>query len=443
MLGGIIILLVVLSIGLLVRRGKLGYLVIGPFAILLFSAGFKSGIGTLLVDLLGRIALSESDQGQYVVTYLHRVDLQEIWLVFILPAVAVGYLAGTVLRRMRRRESVMTLLRSHSIQKNDRLTVGGVVVGYVTIGIGVILYCIIGITTGNIDRGMVYNEWIDQDKGQVFLLLTSLLRARDCFYIMTPFVCKRGGVYVRLFGGCVATFSIVTAILSGGRGDTLYPVVMFAFGYLLCNKVQKVRLLGLVATLGVVLFSLLPVLEAIRDSSSFNKSRLSSPTERIEAILGSFGDLKKGIVYRAPQIGRQIYACSDPFLFLDRNSEYLDYGFSDIRRIVLSLLPSRLAGDVKTFDGSEIAQKLIGVDRPGWFPCISLPADLYRRGGFRSVFLGGVTYWVAIGVLQVVWCGLITARKFTVFSVYIAILPLTYIRNYPLGTISETAWMLG
>lgn len=443
MAGIVIICMVGISLGFLSRKGKVGYLLAGPFAVVLFSAGFKSGVGTVLVDILGKVALSEADQGQYIVTYMHRFDLQKLWFAFIFPALIISFIMGNALVRSRRKGPTVSMLSSNTLEEKDVDTFEGLKAGYISIGFGVIVYYLLGILTGSMDRGVEYSSWINAERGIALGLLTSLLRVRDCFYIMTPFIYKHGSVRIRFFGAFVVVFSIASAIMSGGRGDALYPIVMIMIGFLLCNSLSGKDIVRLASGVAVILVISLPVLEAVRDSNSFKESKLSSPLERLGGIYNSFSEVGARTLYRAPQLGRQIYACSDPFLFLQQNSEYLRYGYKDIGRIALSVLPSRLNGGISTFDGSSIAQRLIGTNKPGWFPCISMPADLFRRGGYSSVLIGGSLFWLIIGFLQLLWSRTVITGRFPIFCFFIFIFPLTYIRLYPLGTLSEASWMLG
>lgn len=441
-MGLIIIGILLLGIYIQVNSSGKRLELLGPMSIANIVILIKAGIGTVLIEFLGKFSLSENDYGQYIVTHEYVRELQVLWLLFICAAPIASKMVSQQNLKSGDR-SIMAALKKPEGLEIDRGLFRRIKAMFVIMGIGIVFYYVYGINSGMLDRGLEYENWVGRDKGIIFSLATSVLRLRDIFFVMMPLVMRGSSIWFRVISLCPLLFTILASLMSGGRGDVAYPLMMIVIGLILIREISLRRLLLIGIAAGLVLLLLLPILEAVRDSDSFKESKLSSPIERIIGIKKSLGRVGAGFAYRAPQLGRQLYACSDPFLYVKRNEKRLDSGFGDYSRVLRSALPSALSGGVETFDGPRLAKELIGVEKPGWFPCLSLPGDLYRRGGYVATFLGGLVFWMVVAALKIAWSAVVSRNSMSVFSFLVFLLPATYLRNAPLGTVSEVAWMLG
>lgn len=407
----------------------------------------KGGIGTLLIASLGMLSVADTDYGQYIVTFEKVTDIQALWLTFGAGCLIVS-LSSLFLKRMAlNRESLLSLTVWDRLDGDRNRSAGSV--HWCLLYVGIILGCYTlvytfnGFITGAFDRGYMYEENILRPRDFLTSFLTPYLRLRDIFFFLCPILFVKTRSFYRAFIVATLMAVILVGAISGGRGDVIYPIILISVGLFLTG-LDRMRLLKVFIAVGFACTLLVPVLESFRDSDLVMRSRLNDPLSRISAIVRSVPSARDRILYRTPQIGRQVYACSDPFLFLERNKPELGYGFQDAYRLVLSVVPQSLKDpSYKTFDGSDIAKRLIGRPKEGWFPCMSLPGDLYRRGGIKTVFVGSIFFWLVILMISRSLIAFVASHPAGVFSILLASFPVSYIRSAPLGTVSEVIWTLG
>lgn len=418
-------------------------LLFSPLSIVLFVAYFKGGLGTLLVRLFGKLGLPDIDQNQYIVTFNQVANLEFLWALFGLGAVTWCALSVTKRKIIIAKGSVAGWVSERRLTQTGEKRNPEVKGIYVALGLFTLSYAIIGLTSGVIDRGSEYATYATSEKGVTWDIIIAFLRLRDIFFVMTPLMVSRYRSWTIPFCSFIIAITIVVGVLSGGRGDILYPIAMLLVGFYIATGDLKKIAIGV--TSAVIIFMVLtPVLQSLREDPAFLESSLTNPVNRVNAIINATEGIQGKFIERAPLIGRQVYACSDPFLFETSNSGFLDYGFNDIGKILRSVLPAGVAGaDVQTFDGAALGQRIIGVNIKGWFPCISLPADLYRRGGWSVVLFGGLVFWFLIKTLDMLWEKVITKSDFSIYGLLLFFLPVTYLRSSPLSTVREVAWTLG
>ena len=274
---------------------------------------------------------------------------------------------------------------------------------------------------------------------------TALMRLRDMWLFLTP-------IYYRILPSSLRFTSLflmaaffISALLSGSRGLLLYPCLLISFGLAASIKTrQKIILLFL--SLFALTLILIPTIYVLRETSSFQSAQ--HPVERLKILISLPSKDLSSISARLPYTGRDLYACHDPFLFKPANQNQLNYGWQSINAFPWLFVPKHLFPDQPPiFDGHLIAKRLQGISPSRWssvwFPCISLPADLYRRFNITGLLTGSILTTIIIGFISTLWKKLVTPNHVPgPFQILLWSFPFTYIQSYPLGTLSETSWFL-
>lgn len=274
---------------------------------------------------------------------------------------------------------------------------------------------------------------------------TALLRLRDIWLFLTPVYFRFLHSSLRLVSVCLLGLFFISALLSGSRGLLLYPILLLSVGLAtLIKNLKKTILLFL--SLLILTFILIPTVYVLRESTAFQSAH--HPIERLKALVILPSQELSSISERLPYTGRDLYACHDPFLFEPGNQKHLNHGWQSINSFPWLFVPKHFfPAQPPIFDGHIIAKRLQGISPSRWssvwFPCISLPADLYRRFDIIGVSLGALSTSIIIGILSTFWKHLVTCNYVSgPFQLLLWSFPFTYIQSFPLGTLSETLWFL-
>lgn len=274
---------------------------------------------------------------------------------------------------------------------------------------------------------------------------TALLRLRDIWLFITPIYYRSLPYSLRLIPLMLLSVFFTSALLSGSRGLLLYPILLLTVGFAASVR-SKQKIILLFLSLFTVALTLIPTIYVLRESPAFQSAQ--HPIERLKSILILPAQDLSSIIARLPYTGRDLYACHDPFLFEPANRKHLNYGWHSISAFPWLFVPRHFfPAQPPIFDGPIIAKRLQGVEPSRWssvwFPCISLPADLYRRFDIIGLLTGSLFTSIIVGFLSTLWKQLVTRNHIPgPFEFLLWSLPLTYIQSFPLGTLSETSWFL-
>lgn len=401
-----------------------------PSLMVAISVMARYVLGSLLLVGLGAIYVPEGEFDQYVVSHSYAIHSLTGWVGMTICA-AVGY--GCLRRVLKGRHS-QRVRHNQLFSKgwfDDKKNMERITGLCIATGLVQLLFIIIAIVTGSEDRGSMYDYWARQDWKPTSLFI-SIERLFSIFYCLAPIAFVKNGWKKRVVMGCLYTVLTVTSFSLSGRGAFLYPLVYTLVG--MAAVVRRVVLLRLVLGFALMVTLLVPGMAAIRDLPSYESYGSTNIIER--AILyirpSSYGENMKRRIFA---FGREVYACSDGFVYRDAGSKRYGFGDISIKEITRLALPRIIGGHNEKMDGSRIAQEYMGVKKDTWFPCITLQGDLFRRGGPIAIAIGGMFYGGGLYMLDRYWVKMAYGNK--MFNIIMTLLPITLLKAAPTGTVRE------
>ena len=428
-------------------RGLMSISLLSPLVVYLGSVLVRASGGIWLQVMQPVERVLKGEYGQYVIARRYIDEVSWLWVLFIFGILTVLWIGKRWIRRKAR--AYNSGLCSGEFLLGDKVFLvkgrngRGLVADIVTIALAFfITEGIVGIVTGSTDRGEGYSYWAQQAFKPVSLFV-SLARIKQLAYFLVPICCRDAKTKVkRCLLGVLTALSIAPGLVNGSRGELLYPLVMLTLGTVVALRLKKKAIVAAFVVISLLL-PMVPYMAAYRESPTLLKTTSKDIVGRISLFLN--GVPKERYSYRVSALGREIYACSDAFIF---RPESIDtrVGFGDVNLEVIgdTLRPRWISSkkDFEKLDGSRIAQELIGTQVRGWFPCMSTPADLWRRGGPLAVYVGGSIVGVLLIVCELLWLKQVRSKN-SIFSVFCICFPVTYYQ-FPLsGTVREVIWMIG
>lgn len=417
---------------------------VAPSTIFLAGLTARYGVGSLIIRLTPKDWVLPGEFSQYIVSWENVDKTSGMWIVYLL-CFALGFCIISKITPQRvkgrsdyREKSVFALYMDSPLKSVSQKIVS---LTLVMLALS-LLEAVVGMGTGSSDRGSGYVYWTTQPFKPISAFI-AFARLRQLAFLVIPFAILKAKR--RCLRALIVTLSIsvlAVGMFAGGRGTILYPLIMMWIGWILCGA-EKKRIAAVTFALVMALVVSVPVLATYQDSEAI---RTTSPTDVIGRAKGMFGEIDGArLRYRFQALGREVYACSDAFLFLERNEYLRNAGYSDLTpALITKLIVPRILSKNKKFekgDGSEIAKKSIGVVNPTWFPCITTPADLWRRGSYMSVALGGMVVGIVIQLIQKVWLW-VGARGRGLGVFLIILFPASYVHYGLYGTLREFIWQI-
>ncbi|UPM49218.1 hypothetical protein MY494_07605 [Synechococcus sp. A10-1-5-1] len=304
------------------------------------------------------------------------------------------------------------------------------------------VYITLSVLSGAFDRQVdAYMSWTQQ-LWRLDTPVAAFSRLRDLWFLLFPLWWRLLNRLGRWVLGAEMLAFLAAALLSGSRGLLFYPFLLLLFGlWFVLSDPRRLRCFAL--ALAVLVLVLSPLIYVVRESSAFQ--RADSWTGRLQSI-GSSLIQPEPLLAKARWLGRDLYACHDPYLFTPENRDQPLVGSRGLGSLVYLWVPKHVLPDQPVlFDGHLIAKQLQRV-KPSpltqvWFPCFSLPADLMRRWSVLGLLLGSLVVAAVVQVFFRLWYRSISVPGST-FQILVVLLPATYLQSFPFGTVSETAWAL-
>ena len=300
-------------------------------------------------------------------------------------------------------------------------------------------YITLSMLSGAFDRQFeTYVSWTQQ-LWRLDTPVAAFSRLRDLWFLLFPLWWRLLGRPWRFFLAAEMLAFMVAALLSGSRGLLFYPSLLLLFGlWFVLGDTRRLRRLSVTVVILFLLSS--PLIYVVRESAPFQAAENWSG--RIQAV-GLALTEPKPILDKARWLGRDLYACHDPYLFKPENLGKPLVGTKGLSSLVFLWVPKHiLPTRPEIFDGHLIAKEFQGVKAEAlWFPCFSLPADLMRRWALPGVLLGSLATAAFLQILFRLWYSTVRISESTL-QLLLLLWPATYLQSFPFGTVSETAWAL-
>lgn len=411
-----------------------------PLTVLMTGLCLRWGIGPLLLTLGGQTT------DQFLGVWLqYGTNSQSIWLIFTLILIALYALLNNVLFCKYKAKLVPQSSLKNFLECNPLIS-QRIKAVYAILSVYMLFYLILTLLSGSFSRQLsVYQLWSDQ-LWRLDTPVAALSRLRDIWFFLFPISVAIISLRMRLLSLALISSFYSMALLSGSRGLLFYPSALLIAGLWLTN-ISPLLLRKLFAFLLAILVTLSPIIYLSRSSETFRNAE--SAFEKYESLIEVFRDPQE-LLTRARWIGRDLYACHDPFLFTESNVSRPAAGFSGLRSLTYLWLPKHIAPNRPViFDGHLLAKDLQGYANDPeimyklriWFPCLSLPADLYRRGKILGLVGGSLSVAIVICAYIYLWYKKACITKGS-FQLLLFFYPCTYLQSFPFGTLSETAWYL-
>lgn len=421
-----------LTLALYIEAPLLQTLPLPPLTVLLIGLSLRWGLGPLL------LAVGGSGDHHFLETWIrYGPHSQLLYLSFTVSLLLFAVLQSQPILRAARSQPQYLLI---SLARNDALLYSRIKVLALVLSIYMAAYLFLSTFSGAFDRQFdVYVRWTHQ-LWRLDTPVAAFSRIRDLWFLLFPLWFRLLSRSWRWFLCTELLWFVLSALLSGSRGLLFYPAILLLFGlWFVLSDPRPIRRLAI--GLGILILVLSPLIYVVRDSRSFQLS--DNWVGRVQSVGTSLIN-PAPVLARARWIGRDLYACHDPFLFVDKNQDNQPAGFEGLGALKYLWFPKHLLPSRPIlFDGHLIAKELQGVPQGPkndvWFPCFSLPADLFRRWSLVGLIAGSIFVSSLIHILLRAWYRTASVNG-TTFQLLLLLLPSTYLQSFPLGTVSETAW---
>jgi len=407
-----------------------------PLTVLVLGMALRWGLGPLLMALAGG-----GGDPFLQVWVAHGVAAQLLWLALTAAIVLVAQLQRQRIRRVAAAlpEAPLALAFRRDPWLRRRLAwVALLLGGYM------LLYLILSVASGAFDRDFAsYRGWA-RTLWRLDTPVAAFSRLRDLWLLLVPLIFVSFRAWGRRLAAALVLLFGAVALLSGSRGLLFYPLLLLLAGlWLVPVPPRLLRQLALLAAALMLVVS--PLIFVVRDSPAFQGSAALDPIGRLGAVATVLRH-PAPLLAKARWVGRDLYACHDPWLFTPAHRADRGVGSEGLPHLLWLWVPRHLHPQrPEIFDGPRIAKQLQGVPRgvwaDVWFPCFSLPADLWRRWGPAGIGLGALAVAALVNGLCALWYRGIGLGGGS-FRLLLLLYPASYLQSFPFGTVQETCWAL-
>lgn len=406
-----------------------------PLTVLVLGMALRWGLGPLLMALTG------SGNDPFLAVWVgHGVASQLLWLAVTAAIVLGAQLQREQIARVAASLPPAPLAPVWRLKGPARRRLGWIAL---ILGMYMGLYVLLSVLSGAFDRDFAtYQGWV-HTLWRLDTPVAAFSRLRDLWLVLVPLTLVSFRGAGRWLSAALVLAFVLVALLSGSRGLLFYPLLLLLAGlWLLPVSPRLLRRLLLLAAALLLLLS--PLLFVVRDSVRFQGTGALDPVARLGAMGAALQD-PEPLLAKARWIGRDLYACHDPYLFIPAHRATPPAGAAGLGNLLWLWVPRHLRPDrPEIFDGPRLAKALQGVPRGTWadvwFPCLSLPADLWRRWGLAGLAGGSLVVALVVNGLAALWYRSL-ALPGQGFQLLLLLYPSSYLQSFPFGTVQETCWV--
>lgn len=407
-----------------------------PVTLLIVGIFIRSGIGPLI------LAVSGNGGNAYLDVWLRNaLQAQLLWIPLFIGLLIVGLLNKRYLPTTETANGVNIDIDDITEQaektKKERLILLALV-----LSLYMIFYIVLSGLSGAFDRQfLIYSNWANK-LWRIDTPVAAFSRLKDIWFFLFPiWICVTKRLIRVLLFSILGLYAIVV-IPSGSRGLLLYPALLMILGMWFLVKDKK-RILSIVCAFVIIAASVSPIIVATRENALFRSA--TNIETKYQALVSVLSE-RKFMLAKTRWLGRDLTGCHDAFLFTENNLKRPRAEFKGLDTLPYILLPKHLFPKRPViFDGHLIAKTLENAQESQWsrvwFPCITLPGDLYRRWGWIGVYIGSSLCALIIFVYIRLWCINVAGHGST-YAMLLYLYPSTYLQSFPFGTVSETCWSL-
>ena len=365
------------SVALWLEAPLLQSLPLPPLTVLLFGLCLRWGLGPFL------LAVGGSGGDPFVEIWIrYGPPSQLLWLSFTAALVLLALPQRKVIADVAKSQPQSSWLEEaihHPRLRSQLKALASLLSIYMA------AYIILSGLSGAFDRQFeVYASWTQQ-LWRLDTPVAAFSRLRDLWFLLFPLWWRLLSGKWRFFLGAEMLGFLAAALLSGSRGLLFYPALLLLAGlWLIISHPHYLRRLAVAFVVLVLVFS--PLIYVVRESPEFQAAK--GLDGRLKAVALTVSQ-PEPLLDKARWLGRDLYACHDPYLFTPENRNKSLAGSAGLENIYYLWLPRHFFPNRPAiFDGHLIAKELQGLSHlrglEVWFPCLNLPADLFRRWVFQG-----------------------------------------------------------
>lgn len=298
-----------------------------------------------------------------------------------------------------------------------------------------------GVMSGSLDRGYMSEEIYYQGAG-ADAIFRAFRRYPFMGFILLPLTWNLSNGLWRIIIVVAFGFHELLALITGGRGLFLFPIVLIVVGYYIFGNRPKVNYekIMLMSFPLVVLFAY--IVDVYRSSDNFKDVKVNDISSRLDALWEVDEAMSEGggvFESAMTKIGGRFYGQFDNNIYSMTPELYPYAGFDNFESLLWVWVPYTLYQNrPTTAESVQIVHMYRGTEGSRTHISYTLPADLYRRFSWWGIPIGGVFFGLLFGAFT-----RFMLRKYlygnALLGILLLILMMTLFQRSTFASVTETS----